>query len=56
MEQREGQILTSANLTDINTFENPGKIKLAAFNSAQKDGDKVSVKIPAHSIVVLELM
>lgn len=52
----QGQILTSANLTDINTFENPGKIKTAAFNGAQKDGENVSVKLPAHSIVVLELM
>jgi len=52
----KGQILTSANLTDINTFENPGKIKITPFNGAQKDGDKVSVKIPAHSIIALELM
>jgi alpha-N-arabinofuranosidase len=52
----KGQMLTSANLTDINTFENPGKIKIIPFTSAQKDGDKVSVKLPAHSIVVLELM
>lgn len=51
----QGQILTSANLTDINTFENPGKIKTAAFNNAQKNGKELSVKLPAHSIVVLEL-
>jgi len=51
----EGQILTSANLTDINTFENPGKIKNAPFTGAQKEGNNVVVKLPAHSIVVLEL-
>jgi len=50
-----GQILNSPNLTDINTFENPGKIKLAAFAAAKKDGNNVSVVLPAHSVVVLEL-
>lgn len=51
----QGQILTSANLTDINTFEHPDRIKTAVFNGAQKEGNEVSVKLPAHSIVVLEL-
>jgi len=50
-----GQILTSANVTDINTFDKPNNIKIEPFNNAQKDGDKVVVKIPAHSIIVLEL-
>lgn len=50
-----GQVLTSANLTDINTFANPNKIKIAEFAAAKKDGGSVSVQIPAHSIVVLEL-
>jgi len=50
-----GQILTSAKITDINTFENPGKIKLAAFTNAKKEGDELVTSIPPHSVVVLEL-
>lgn len=50
-----GQILTSAKLTDINTFEEPGKIKIAPFSGAKKEGGIVSVVLPAHSVVVLEL-
>ncbi|WP_448700479.1 alpha-N-arabinofuranosidase [Mucilaginibacter sp. AW1-3] len=50
-----GQILTSANVTDINTFENPGKIKIAAFTNAKKQGDELVTDIPPHSVVVLEL-
>jgi alpha-N-arabinofuranosidase len=50
-----GQILTSAKLNDINTFENPNKLKIAAFAGAKKDGGNVVVTLPAHSVVVLEL-
>ncbi|RFZ83321.1 alpha-N-arabinofuranosidase [Mucilaginibacter terrenus] len=50
-----GTILTSENITDINTFKQPGKIHLAAFNGAKKDGDKLSVTLPGKSVVTLEL-
>ena len=50
-----GQILTSANLTDINTFQQPDKLKLANFSGAKKDGDKLVVALPAKSVVTLEL-
>jgi alpha-N-arabinofuranosidase len=50
-----GQILTSGKVTDINTFENPGKIKIAAFTNAKKQGDELVADIPPHSVVVLEL-
>lgn len=50
-----GRILTSAKVTDINTFKNPSNIRIVAFNDAMKDGNNLSVKLPAHSIVVLEL-
>ncbi|WP_235985728.1 alpha-N-arabinofuranosidase [Mucilaginibacter segetis] len=50
-----GQILTSANITDVNTFDQPSKIHSADFNSAKKDGDKLTVVIPAKSIITLEL-
>jgi alpha-N-arabinofuranosidase len=50
-----GQILTSENLTDINTFQNQDKLHLKSFSDAKKDGDKLVVNLPAKSVVVLEL-
>ena len=50
-----GQILTATKLTDINTFENPDKIKNVPFNGAKKSGDQLIVELPAQSIVLLEL-
>lgn len=50
-----GQILTSANVTNINTFADPNKIHLGNFTGAKKDGDKLVVTLPAKSIVTLEL-
>jgi alpha-N-arabinofuranosidase len=50
-----GQILTSAKLTDVNTFENPDNIKITSFAGAKKSGDQLVVELPAKSIVVLEL-
>jgi alpha-N-arabinofuranosidase len=51
----EGSILTSANFTDINTFDQPGKVKPAAFLGARKEGNELVVELPAKSVVVLEL-
>ncbi|TCC91772.1 alpha-N-arabinofuranosidase [Pedobacter frigiditerrae] len=50
-----GQILTSAKITDINTFSDPNKIHIVKFNGAKKNGNKLSVELPAQSVVVLEL-
>jgi alpha-N-arabinofuranosidase len=50
-----GQILTSAKVTDINTFSDPNKIHNAKFNGAKKSGKALKVDIPAQSVVVLEL-
>ena len=49
-----GQVLTSANLTDINTFEKPNTLQLATFSDARKDGDNLVVDVPAKSVVVVE--
>jgi alpha-N-arabinofuranosidase len=51
----EGQILTSPKFTDINTFDQPDKVKPAAFSGAKKDGADLVVELPAQSLVVLEL-
>jgi alpha-N-arabinofuranosidase len=51
----QGQVLTSPKFTDINTFDNPNKVKPAVFNGAKKDGADLVVELPAMSVVVLEL-
>ncbi|PZR25233.1 MAG: alpha-N-arabinofuranosidase [Citrobacter freundii] len=50
-----GQILTSAKLTDVNSFDNPDHVRNAAFNGAKKQGDQLVIEMPAQSVVMLEL-
>ncbi len=50
-----GRILQSEKLQDHNSFDNPGKIKPAVFNGANITGSIVTLKMPAFSVVVLEL-
>lgn len=49
-EVRSGKILSSANVSDYNTFENKNKIVLKDFSAKGK-----SVQIPAKSVVMLTL-
>jgi alpha-L-arabinofuranosidase len=51
----QGQMLTSAKLTDVNTFENPNFVRIQPFNGAKRSGDQLLVELPAQSIVMLEL-
>ncbi|GAB1415738.1 alpha-L-arabinofuranosidase C-terminal domain-containing protein [Paludibacter sp.] len=50
-----GRILTSKNITDHNTFENPDLVKPTDFKGAKISKGKLNVKLPAKSIVVLEV-
>jgi alpha-N-arabinofuranosidase len=50
-----GQILTSANITDVNTFSQPLKIALRNFTGAKQENGKLVVTLPAKSVVTLEL-
>jgi alpha-N-arabinofuranosidase len=50
-----GQILSSKNLTDVNSFEQPSTIRPAVFSGARKEGNSLVVDLPAKSIVVLEI-
>lgn len=50
-----GRILTSEKVQDHNTFENPKKIKPAAFKGFKLNGNKLQIELPATSVVVLEL-
>ncbi len=53
--QISGSVLTSASFTDVNSFGNKNNIKPAEFKAAKKEGDYLSVVLPAKSVVVLEL-
>lgn len=50
-----GQILTSAKLNDHNTFDQPDKIKPVSFDKARIRNNRLTVEIPAKSVVVLRM-
>ena len=50
-----GQIITSSNLTDINTFEKKYTVKSETFTGARKNGNDLLVEIPSKSVVVVRL-
>ena len=50
-----GRVLTSASVSDYNTFDKPTTVALADFKGAKKKGDKLAVTLPAKSVVVLEV-
>jgi alpha-N-arabinofuranosidase len=50
-----GQILTSAKINDYNSFESPGKVVVKDFKGYKLSGGKLSVTLPAKSVVVLEM-
>ncbi len=50
-----GRILTAQNITDYNTFENPNLVAPVAFTDVKWNKGVLKVKLPAKSIVVLEL-
>ncbi|NDV66196.1 alpha-N-arabinofuranosidase [Bacteroides sp. 224] len=50
-----GQILTSKNITDHNTFESPNVVNVKEFKGAKFNKGTLTVKMPAKSIVTLEL-
>jgi alpha-N-arabinofuranosidase len=50
-----GRILTSDKIQNYNSFDNPDKIKPASFTGASLSDSVITLKIPAFSVVVLEL-
>ncbi|HEY0655795.1 MAG TPA: alpha-N-arabinofuranosidase [Chryseosolibacter sp.] len=50
-----GQILTSAKLSDHNTFEKPNLIAPKSFQDFKVTGENLTVNIPPFSVVVLEV-
>lgn len=51
----QGQVLTSSKFNDFNSFDQPNKVRPAAFGGAKKEDGDVVVEMPAMSVVVLEL-
>jgi alpha-N-arabinofuranosidase len=42
-------------MTAHNTFEQPDAVRPVTFDGAKLSGDKLTVQLPAKSVVVLEL-
>ncbi len=55
MKKAEGEILTSQKFNDINTFEQPYKVKLATFSDFKNNGKTLSVNLPPMSVVLITL-
>jgi alpha-N-arabinofuranosidase len=53
--QVSGRILSSPEIQDHNTFEDPEKVKPAPFAGASLEGNTLLVKMPPASVVVLTL-
>jgi alpha-N-arabinofuranosidase len=50
-----GRILTSKNAADYNDFQNPNKVAPAEYKDAKLKKGVLTVKIPAKSIIVLNI-
>lgn len=50
-----GEIITSKNLTDCNTFDNPDIVNVKEFKGAKFNKGTLEVKLPAKSIVTIAL-
>ena len=50
-----GRILTCKNIADYNDFENPNRVQPVAFKDAKIKNNVLTVKVPARSVVVLDV-
>ena len=50
-----GRILTSKSVADFNDFDHPDRVQPTAFKDAKLKKDQLTVKLPAKSLVVLEV-
>ncbi len=50
-----GRIITSKNIQDHNTFEDPSQVMMSDFNDFNVNNSKVTVKLPAKSVVTIEI-
>ena len=50
-----GRVLTAPSMNGHNTFEQPDAVRPVPFNGARVADGQLTVRLPAHSVVVLEL-
>ena len=50
-----GRILTSEKMQNYNSFNIPDKIKPVSYTGAKLSGSTITLRIPAYSVIVLEL-
>ena len=50
-----GEILTSPKFNDINTFDNPDKIKETSFTDFKKSGNNLTINLPPMSVILITL-
>jgi alpha-N-arabinofuranosidase len=50
-----GKILTSVRINDYNSFDKPNTVSVKNFNDTKLSGGKLTVSLPAKSVVVLEI-
>ena len=55
VKKASGEILTAKNITDYNSFEEPNKVVVTPFKDMKLNKGVLTVKIPAQSIVGIEL-
>ncbi|MBN2263623.1 MAG: alpha-N-arabinofuranosidase [Prolixibacteraceae bacterium] len=51
----EGKIITAKNMTDYNDFGKEEKVKISNFDVNKPKNGKLSIEIPAHSVVLVQL-
>jgi alpha-L-arabinofuranosidase len=54
-ETSTGQILTSANFTDHNTFSEPNRVIIKSFTRIVREGNDIKIELPEKSIVMIKL-
>jgi alpha-N-arabinofuranosidase len=53
--QTTGEVLTSKNFTDVNSFDDPNKVKPVVFTDLKNNNDALSINLPPMSVVLITL-
>ncbi|HVZ96599.1 MAG TPA: alpha-L-arabinofuranosidase C-terminal domain-containing protein [Chitinophagaceae bacterium] len=51
----QGKILTSQKFNDINTFDNPDKVKITSFSDYKRSNNALAINLPPMSIVLIAM-
>ncbi len=55
MQNIEAEVLTSQKFDDVNTFEQPDKVKITSFSDYKKSNNSLNVNMPPMSVVLITL-